>query len=197
MFFSFYKFPLHLHSQTDPSLLDEEHELVSRCLKKEKAAEKQLYHRFAPLMFGICMRYGGNEREAEDILQNGFMHLFSHLHQFGFKGPLEKWVRPIFVHTAINYYFKGLKYNQFIELHSTALEVPVDEEVFSIMSTAEMLGVIQRLPLGYRTIFNMNVIDGYEHKEIANMLGISEETSKSQLSRAKNYVRRILIGMDK
>lgn len=177
-------------------MFDDDKDLVSRCLKKDRAAEKQLYLRFAPKMFGICMRYGGNEIEAEEILQNGFLLLFSHLHQFQFKCPLEGWVRPIFVNTAINHYKRQLKFKQNVELINISEDATFHEDALSIISTKELLALIQLLPVGYRTIFNMYVIEGYGHKEIANLLGISEGTSKSQLHNAKNSIRQMLKKME-
>jgi len=174
-------------------LFDKDRDLISRCLQKDRAAEKQLYHRFAPIMFGVCLRYGGNEMEAEDILQNGFIRLFSHLHQFRFKCDLENWVHPIFVTTAINYYRQQLKFNQQLELDENMEDtIFLNEDAISLMSKKELLAVIHRLPVGYRTVFNMYIIEGYDHKEIASLLRISEGTSKSQLHRAKISVRRML-----
>jgi len=177
-------------------LFDDDKELVSRCLKKERAAENQLYLRFASKMFGVCMRYSGDEMEAEEILQNGFLLLFSRLHQFQFKCPLEGWVRPIFVNTAINHYKKQLKFNQNVELTNIDEDATFQEDALSIMTVKELLAMIQLLPVGYRTIFNMHVIEGYGHKEIANLLGISEGTSKSQLHNAKISIRRMLKKME-
>ncbi|MCX6268174.1 MAG: sigma-70 family RNA polymerase sigma factor [Bacteroidetes bacterium] len=166
--------------------------MLRRCLKKEVAAEYQLYHRFAPKMNGICLRYGGNEREAEDILQNGFVHLFSHLNQFKFEGSLECWIERIFLNAAINYYKKNLKFRQYVDLSHIEEDVSIHEDALSAISQDELLAIIQSLPVGYRTIFNMYVIENYQHNEIASLLGISEGTSKSQLFRAKAMVKRML-----
>jgi len=173
-------------------LFDDDYELLSRCLRKEAAAEYQLYQRFAPKMYGICLRYGGNETEAADILQNGFMRLFSHLDQFRFEGSLEQWVQRIFVNAAINYLKKNFKFSRDVELFRANEGVSLLEDALSMISTKELLAMIQKLPPGYRAVFNMYVIENYEHKEIANSLGISEGTSKSQLHRAKLSVRRML-----
>ena len=171
---------------------DNDYDLLYRCLQKEVAAEYQLYHRFAPKVYGICLRFGGNEMEAEDILQNGFIHLFSNLDQFRFEGNLEAWVKRIFVNTAINHYKKNLKFSQEVELEHACEDVTNLEDALSMISTKELLEMIQRLPIGYRTVFNLYVIEDYQHKEIAQMLGISEGTSKSQLNRAKSMIRRML-----
>lgn len=143
-------------------------------------------------MYGICLRYGGNATEAEDILQNGFLRLFTHLYQFRFEGSFEGWVRKIFVTTAINYYRQNLKFSHDVELSEVREDATLDAEVLSVIAARELLAIIQSLPVGYRTVFNMYVIERYDHKEIAAMLGISEGTSKSQLHRAKSSVRQML-----
>lgn len=171
---------------------DDYYELLRRCLKKEVAAEYQLYRLFGQKMFGICLRYGGNQAEAEEILQIGFIRLFLHLHQFRFEGSLQGWVQRIFVTTAINYYKKQLKFNQNVELSYVTEDATMLEDSLSILSEKELLAIIQSLPVGYRTVFGLHEIDGYEHKEIAILLGIAEGTSKSQLYLAKKSVRRML-----
>jgi RNA polymerase sigma factor (sigma-70 family) len=178
-------------------LFDSDKDLVSRCLKKDRVAEQQLYRRYAPKMYGVCLRYGSNEMDAEEILQNGFMNLFSRLHQYRFESPLDSWVRPIFVHAAINFFKKQVKFSQHVDLENIGEDATFHEDALSMLSTKDMLSVIQQLPVGYRTVFNMNVIEGYGHKEIADMLGISEGTSKSQLHRAKVSVRRMLGQLEK
>jgi RNA polymerase sigma factor (sigma-70 family) len=178
-------------------LFDVDYDLLSRCLKKEVAAEYKLYQRFAPRVFGICLRYGGNELEAEEIMQIGFMRLFSNLDRFRFDGSLESWVRSIFVRTAINYNKNNLKFSQDVELADMIVNVAGDDEILTALSVRELLAVIQRLPVGYRTIFNLHVIEEYKHREIAELLGISEGTSKSQLHHAKAAVRDLLNGWDK
>ncbi len=172
--------------------MNDDHDLVSRCLKRDVAAEYELYQRLAPKMFGICLRYGGNTKEAEEILQIGFIKVFGKLHQFRFECSLEGWVHPIFVNTAINYCKDQLKFHQHVELKNVMEDATLQEDALSIMSAKELLSVIQQLPVGYRTIFNLYVIEAHRHDEIAQMLGISEGTSKSQLFRARAYVRNIL-----
>jgi RNA polymerase sigma factor (sigma-70 family) len=155
-------------------------------------AEYQLYHRFAPKMYGVCLRYGGNETDAEEILQLGFIRLFHNLYQFRFEGSLDGWVKRVFVTTAINYYKKQLKFKQNVELNNANEDATMQEDSLSVMTTKELLAIIQSLPTGYRTIFSMHEIEGYGHKEIADLLGISEGTSKSQLHLARHSVRRML-----
>jgi RNA polymerase sigma factor (sigma-70 family) len=173
-------------------LLDDNLELLSRCLKKDVSAEYQLYRHFAPKMYGICLRYGGNENDAAEILQLGFIRLFNNLYQYRYEGNLEGWVQRIFVTTAINYYKQQLKFNQHVELNNASEDATLQEDSLSIISVKELLAIIQSLPPGYRTIFSMHEIEGYGHKEIAGLLGIAEGTSKSQLHLARQSVMRIL-----
>ncbi|MCX6304865.1 MAG: sigma-70 family RNA polymerase sigma factor [Bacteroidetes bacterium] len=172
-------------------------DLISRCLNGEVAAEYQLYHRIVPKMYGICLRYGGNETEAKDILQNGFMLLFRHLNQFRFEGSFEGWVQRIFVTTAVNYYRKNLKFRWAVEYTDSGEDKGLKEDALSALSTKDLLSIIQGLPGGCRVIFNMHVIENYEHKEIAGMLGISTGNSKSQLHRAKILIKQRLQEMEK
>ena len=173
-------------------MAEDDNELVSRCLKKEVAAEYELFRRFAPKMYGICLRYGGSEPEADEILQSGFIRLFSRLHQYRREGSLESWIKRIFVSTAINYYKNTLKFNKLVEITSEDEYSVVEEGEGSAWSEKELLEVIRKLPVGYRTIFNMFVIEDYRHEEIANLLGITIGTSKSQLNRAKALIRKML-----
>ncbi len=178
-------------------MIDQDHDLISRCLRKEVAAEYQLYRRFAAKMYGICLRYGGDEMEAEDILQLGFVRLFQCLHQFKFEGSFDGWVHRIFVTTAINYYRKNLKFIREVDLTEAVDAEAIQEDVLSAITTRELLEIIQNLPIGYRTVFNMYVIENYRHQEIANLLGISVGTSKSQLHLAKSSIKRILESRNK
>ena len=143
-------------------------------------------------MFGICLRYAGTKNDAEEILQIGFIRLFHNLHQFRFEGSLEGWVQRVFVTTALNYYKKHLKFNLNVELDNAHEDATMQEDSLSMMTTKELLSIIQSLPPGYRTVFSLHEIDGYAHKEIASLLGISEGTSKSQLHLARNSVKRML-----
>ncbi|MFZ4521667.1 MAG: RNA polymerase sigma factor [Bacteroidales bacterium] len=173
--------------------MDQDKELLVKCLERDAEAEKQLYDRFAPKMYGVCLRFAGNRMEAEDILQNGFIYLFGNLKKFRFEGSLEGWVRRIFVNAAINYYRSNLKFKVQVELPGEMENTLLNEDALSAMSTKELLKVIQGLHPRYRTIFNLYVIENYGHKEISEMLGISVGTSKAQLCRAKQIIRKILL----
>ncbi|MEI6455483.1 MAG: RNA polymerase sigma factor [bacterium] len=168
--------------------MNTEREIVERCLKNDVRAQELFYSRFAGKMFGVCLRYAGNPMEAEDILQEGFIRSFLNLHRFRFEGSLEGWVRRTMVNTAINHYKKQLKFQKDVELNEAYTLATIQDDALSRLSMEELLKIIQGLPLGYRTVFNLYVMEGYTHREIGNLLGISENTSKSQYSRARNAI---------
>lgn len=168
-------------------------EFIKRCLKNDSKAQEMLYKHFAPKMFGVCLRFAKNYSEAEDLLQDGFVKVLTHLKDYRNEGSFEGWIRRTFVNNAINFYRKNLKSNQ--ELDIDDVEIPNTQELSAIekLSTNELLEIIHELPDGYRIVFNLHVIEGYSHKEIAKMLKIKENTSKSQLSRAKQVLQKRLI----
>jgi len=166
-----------------------ENELIRRCLNNEKAAMKELYDSYAPKMFGVCLRYAKNQMEAEDILQDAFIKVFANLHRFKFQGSFEGWLRRTIVNTSINHYKKNLKHAREMDIDDIEAENQKEERVLDRMSADEILAVVQTLPEGYRVVFNLNVLEGYTHKMIGEMLDISENTSKSQLLRAKRLLR--------
>lgn len=160
-------------------------ELIEHCLANDPRAQEFLYKRFSRRMYGVCLRFARNTLEADDILQEGFIKVFAHLKDFRSDGSLEGWVRRVIVNTAINYYNSRLQ-----ELNETPIDKAVvmnstTEDILDKISAGDLLHLIQGLPEGYRMVFNLYVIEGYNHQEIAEMLKISENTSKSQLSRAR------------
>lgn len=166
-----------------------ENELIKKCLNNNSKALKELYDTYSPKMYGICLRYAKNQMEAEDILQEGFIKVFSNLHRFKFEGSFEGWIRRTFVNTAINHYKKNVKYAREMDIQEVETENQKDEKVLDRISADEIMSLIQSLPEGYKVVFNLNVIEGYTHKMIGEMLSISENTSKSQLLRAKRLLR--------
>lgn len=160
-------------------------ELIEKCLENDPRAQEFLYKRFSRRMYGVCLRFARNTLEADDILQEGFIKVFTFLKDYRQDGSLEGWVRRTFVNTAINYYHS--KENEWKETSiDKAVTIPsVTEDILSQISAADLLDIIRELPEGYRMVFNLYVIEGYNHQEIAEMLHISENTSKSQLSRAR------------
>lgn len=164
-------------------------DLIGRCQDNDPKAQGELYKRLAPKMFGICLRYTRNRMEAEDVLQEGFIKVFRHLKDYRNDGSLEGWIRRTMVNTAINFYNKRAKYQNDISLDQSEPINQEEESAIDKLSAQELLDFIQELPDGYRMVFNLNVIEGYTHKEIGEMLDISENTSKSQLSRARNVLQ--------
>lgn len=167
-------------------------EIIEQCLRNDVKAQELFYRRFAGKMFGVCLRYAGNPMEAEDILQEGFIRAFKNLHHFRFEGSLEGWVRRTMVNTAINHYKKQLKFQKQVELNEAITFATNQDDGLSKLSMDELLKIIHELPVGYRTVFNLYAIEGYTHREIGVLLGISENTSKSQFSRARNAIQQVL-----
>ncbi len=161
-----------------------EADLIEACRQNDRKMQYELYQRFAPKMYGICLRYAGSAEEAEDILQEGFIKVFKKIESYRGEGSFEGWIRRIFVNTAIEQ-FRRRNYLQPITERE---ENTVEGKYLSVLDNLaekDIIGLVQQLSPGYRTVFNMYVVEGYTHKEIAEALGISEGTSKSQLSRAK------------
>lgn len=161
-----------------------EHELITACLSGDGKAQKQLYDQYNKVMFGICLRYCGTYDEAKDILQDGFVKVFMKMHQFGFQGSFEGWMKRIFVNTALEYY-RSQKNHLYHEDVSAAETIELADSTLERMELKEVLQALQQLSPGYRNVLNLFIIEGYSHAEIASMLQISEGTSKSQLSRAR------------
>lgn len=177
---------LHLNNRENRSKeAASEPEILQACRRGDRKAQKQLYDRLAPKMMAVCLRYMGTRDDAEDILQEGFITLFSRLDSYSGEGSFEGWARKIFVNTALMSLRKkdALKMSEDLE---TAWNVSSDG-VSQIQSAGyhELLKLIASLPTGYRTVFNLFVVEGYSHKEIAQALGITEATSRSQLQRAR------------
>lgn len=160
-------------------------ELIDKCIKCNPKAQEELYHISSPVLYGICLRYAGNAFEANDILQDAFIKIFNQIGTYSFLGSFEGWLKRITVNTAINYYKAQAKYINSVSLEQVS-EISVEEfNVMSNLSAKELLEIIHTLPDGYRIVFNLYAVEGYSHKEIADLLDITESTSKSQLSRAR------------
>jgi RNA polymerase sigma factor (sigma-70 family) len=161
-----------------------ESDLIKGCMEGNRRMQEELYSRFSSRMYAVCLRYAGNAEEAEDILQEGFIKIFKKLDSFRSEGSFEGWVRRIFVNTAIEHFRRKRYLMPVTEKEENTLEGKYNS-VLDDLGAKDILALVQELSPGYRTVFNMYVVEGYTHKEIADMLGISEGTSKSQLSRAK------------
>lgn len=161
-----------------------ESDLIQGCLGGDRRMQEELYRRFSPRMYGVCLRYAGYAEEAEDILQEGFIKVFKKLGSFRGDGSFEGWIRRIFVNTAIEHFRRKTYLQPITEQHESTVEGKY-LSVLDNLAEKDVMKLIQELSPGYRTVFNLYVVEGYTHKEIGDMLGISEGTSKSQLSRAK------------
>ena len=164
-------------------------ELIDSCIRGDRAAQKALYDRLAPRMFPVCIRYIGDRDAAEDILQDGFVTLFTHLKSYKGEGSFEGWARRIFVTTALMSLRKkdALKMSEDLEAARNLRAETVSQT--QNIGYKELMKLIMTLPPGFRAVFNMYVIEGYSHKEIGEMLGISETTSRTQLSRARIWLQ--------
>jgi len=167
-------------------------QIVDGCIKKNAIAQQYLYDKFSRKMMGICLRYFDNVEEAEDVLQNGFIAVFGHIETFKGTGSLEGWIKRIMVNTALTSIRKNKKFKQNLELDNVEFMLPSSDLANDDLKTKELLKIIQSLPPGSRTIFNLYAIEGYSHAEIASMLNISEGTSKSQYSRARAYLQKVI-----
>ncbi len=169
-------------------------QIVEKCKAGDKKAFALLYKMHAPKMLGVCIRYAKTREEAEDMLQEGFVKLFQKINTFNGSGSFEGWLRRVIVNTAINYYKSQIKHNQTINVDNNDLSFVKNEPDNEIDSTeipqGKLLEMIQQLPQGYKMVFNLYVMDGYQHQEIASILNISVNTSKSQLSKARKMLRR-------
>lgn len=160
--------------------------------KGNPTAQRFLYDQYKVSLFGICLRYGRDRSEAEDIMQEGFINIFKDLHQYTSKGNLEGWMKRVMVNTALRYLRKWKKDWQHEDSQDYQDAFQSDEVIFNRLGMEELTRMIQRLPDGYKVVFNLYVIEGYSHKEIANLLGVSENTSKTQLFKAKAALRKQL-----
>jgi RNA polymerase sigma factor (sigma-70 family) len=166
-----------------------EGDLIKGCLSGDSRMQEELYNRFAPKMYAVCLRYSNNADDAQDLLQEGFIKIFRNLDRFRAEGSFEGWVRRVFVNTSIEHYRKKVNLVTTSDREDAVIE---DSSVNALDNLAEkdIIKLVQELSPGYRTVFNMYAIEGYSHKEIGTILGISEGTSKSQLARAKSILQK-------
>lgn len=168
-----------------------ESDLIEGCLKGDRRMQYELYQRYAPKMYGVCLRYAANAEEAEDILQEGFIKVYRKMESYRGDGSFEGWIRRIFVNTAIEHFRKKTYLQPITEQEETTIEGKY-LSVMDNLAEKDIIQLVQQLSPGYRTVFNMYVVEGYTHKQIADTLGISEGTSKSQLSRAKLILQELV-----
>jgi RNA polymerase sigma factor (sigma-70 family) len=165
-------------------LADVPEKIIEGCKKGKNRYQEELYRMLAPRMYGLCLKYANDKDDAKDIMQDGFIKVFQKIDQFGEKGSFEGWVRRIMINTALE------KYRSQVTIYSLDERMPLSDEgvhstIIEDLSAEDLLGLIRQLTPKYRMVFNLYAIEGYNHKEIGEMLGISEGTSKSNLSRAR------------
>ena len=166
--------------------------MVQGCLSGDKRSQRALYERYKVQMFRLCLRYAHNRMEAEDMLQEGFVKVYTDLHQFRQTGPLGGWIRRVMVNTALQFIRKRKKLFPTMDIELAEAQYVMEEDRGLALNPQLLIQMIQQLPTGYRAVFNMHVLEGYTHKEIAAYLDREPNTSKSQLSKAKAMLRKLL-----
>ena len=169
-----------------------EEKLLEECRKGNRKAQRDLYEKYSPMMFAVCRRYIIDSSEAEDVLVCGFTKVFAKIDQFKSEGSFEGWIRRIMVNEALSYIRKNKSMYLEVEIEKADRE-PDYSQVQDQLEVEDLQKLIDRLPSGYKTVFNLYAIEGFSHKEIAAQLGVSENTSKSQLSRARGHLKNLLI----
>jgi RNA polymerase sigma-70 factor (ECF subfamily) len=173
-----------------------EKELVKGCMREDRRCQQELFLRYSGKMLAVCLRYTRHRMEAEDILQDAFIKVFDNISKFEFKGSFEGWIRRIVINTALkNYSKKSFKQEQ-IGLENQP-ELPLEPEIYNTLQEEELLRLINQLPDGYRVVFNLYAVEGYSHKEIADLLGIQESTSRSQLVKARKMLQGMIVDLQK
>jgi len=178
--------------------MNSDDQIIVGCLEGKRKAYSLLFKNYAPVMLGVCMRYCKNRIDAEDVMQDGFIKVFTQIHKFRREGSFEGWIKRIMINAAIDNYQSNLKYSFHEDVGDSLRSAIIDEhpdedddipEELNI-SREKLMGMIQELPDGYRMVFNLYAIENYNHKEIASLLGISENTSKTQLLKARKALRK-------
>lgn len=167
-------------------------QLIKKCLQSDARAQKMLFDKYGKKFMGVCFRYAINEDEAKDILQEGFIKIFENLNKYSGKGSFEGWMRKIIINTALDNIRKNKKINFHLDVNEIEYKLISNDYIEENLAAEDLLKILNNIPFGYKTVFNMYAIEGYSHKEIANKLGITESTSKSQYSRAKAVLRNTI-----
>ena len=170
-----------------------EEQMLTGSIRNNAAAQEAFYDRFSPRMLGVCYRFAKSREDAEDMLQEGFIKIFTQLSQYRNEGSLEGWIRRVIVHTCINVLKKNKKFSDTVDITYAQGFHTNEDLVPSLLQAKQIVEYIRSLPLGYRTVLNLYAIEGYSHKEIGVMLEIGESTSRSQYTRAKAMLEEILI----
>jgi len=168
--------------------MDEE-SLIAECIKGNQMAQKALFDSFSPKFFALCLRYMNSKYEAEDVLQEGMVKIFTKLPEYQGKGSFEGWMRRIIVNTCLDQIRKNQKLKMDVSIDKEEYKLSMNANILENMSANELIEEIKKMPPGYRVVFNMFAIEGYSHQEIAKKLGVKESTSKSQYLRARAYLK--------
>lgn len=168
-----------------------EKEIIEGCRKQDRKAQQVLYDKYSPVMFGICKRYVRSHEDAEDVLIDGFFKIFTNIEQYKGTGSFEGWMKRIMVNEALMFLRRRHNFNLTVEINDQ-LEYNTESTVEDELAAQDILGLLETLPTGYRTVFNLYVVEGFKHREIADLLEISINTSKSQLILAKKRLQDLL-----
>lgn len=171
----------------------DEAQLINDCQRQVAAAQQQLYESYARKMMGVCMRYVNDYETARDLLHDGFIKVFTHIASFQGEGSFEGWLRRVFVTTALEYLRKNDVLRESYDIATNYNLQTEEETIIERISADELRAIIGTLPPGFRTVFNLYAVEGYSHKEIGKMLGITESTSRSQFARAKNILKQKIV----
>jgi RNA polymerase sigma-70 factor (ECF subfamily) len=183
--------------ETYPVLTDGQQFIIKGCIAGDRASQQKLYDLYARKMMGVCLWYARNREEAEEILQDGFMRVFTYLHKFTGEGSFEGWIRKIMVNAALFKYRNKSHLRAVVEYNAETHDGTQTPSVIAMMDAKELVKLVQTLTPGYRMVFNLYVLEGMKHREIAEILGISEGTSKSNLADARVILQKALTGKKK
>jgi RNA polymerase sigma-70 factor (ECF subfamily) len=169
--------------------LDKLQKIVDGCLKKNRQSQSELYNLFAAKMYGVCLRYAGNSFDAQDILQDGFVKVFENLSKYKATGSLEGWMKRIFINQALDRYRSKINHLSVDDVEDNTDITDKEASALDSLSEKEILNLVQELPDQYRLVFNLSVLEGMQHHDIAKELNIGVSTSRSNLARAKNILK--------
>ncbi len=167
-----------------------EKELIDNCRKNNPIAQRALYDKYARKMMAVCLRYVRDYDTAQDLMQEGFIKVFTAIDSYTGNGSFEGWIRRIFINTALEYLRRNDILRETVDIDDSEPMQEIDYSTVEQMSADELMELVAELPTGFRTVFNLFVVEGYNHKEIGEMLGITESTSRSQLTRAKKWLQK-------
>jgi RNA polymerase sigma-70 factor (ECF subfamily) len=169
-----------------------EEDVIAGCTEGNRECQKALYDRFASKMFSLCLRYAPDYHTAEDLLQEGFVKIYYNIYKYNGSGSFEGWMKRVFINHSIEQLRKVDKHFAADDIGNIAESTTSGNEIVGKLALDDLMKLVQALPTGYRTVFNLYALEGFSHKEIAEMLEISDGTSKSQLARAKGMLKEML-----